>query len=59
MLKENVREGMMVCNAYSQHIKVVKILDNGQIACSDGYAWEAEDLDVANHTYSHLTESRR
>ncbi len=58
MLKDNISEGMMVCNGYLEHVKVNKILEDGRIGCSDGVAWEPEDLDVANHPYKHLWESK-
>ncbi len=54
MLRENIKKGMMVCNAYSEHVRVIEIFEDGQIGCSDGYVWEPEDLDVADHTYTHL-----
>ncbi len=55
MIKANVREGMQVCNGYLEHVTVLEVFEDG-IGCSDGYVWEAEDLDPADHTYRHITE---
>lgn len=54
MILDNITVGMMVCNGYLEHVEVLEILDDGRVGCSDGFAWEAEDLDVAEHTYAHL-----